>query len=128
MPFRGQIAVPHALLGVALLSSGLCAAQTAPAQGSGTVKTSIRAVGYQLGTTSKIDLKSSSLAPNAAGEATVEAKQGVTRIEAAVAGLVEPTKLGAAEFLTYVVWVVSPEGRASNIGEIQLLTVQARGN
>jgi outer membrane protein OmpA-like peptidoglycan-associated protein len=119
MPFRGQIAVPHALLGVALLSSGLCAAQTAPAQGSGTVKTSIRAVGYQLGTTSKIDLKSSSLAPNAAGEATVEAKQGVTRIEAAVAGLVEPTKLGA-EFLTYVVWVVSPEGRASNIGEIQL--------
>jgi hypothetical protein len=32
---------------------------------------------------------------------------------------VEPTKLGA-EFLTYVLWVVSPEGRAANIGEIQL--------
>ena len=119
MTFRGEIAFRHGFAGLALLSSWLCAAQTTPAQGSGTVRTSIRAVSYQLGTTSKIDLKSGRLAPNAAGEATIEAKQGVTRIEASVAGLAEPTKLGA-EFLTYVLWVVSPEGRASNIGEIQL--------
>ena len=101
MTFRGEIAVRHGFAGLALLSSWLCAAQTTPAQGSGTVRTSIRAVSYQLGTTSKIDLKSGRLAPNAAGEATIEAKQGVTRIEASVAGLAEPTKLGA-EFLTYV--------------------------
>jgi hypothetical protein len=36
-----------------------------------------------------------------------------------VSGLIEPLKLGT-EFLTYVLWVVSPEGRFSNVGEIQL--------
>src|SRR5262249_43834708 len=57
--------------------------------------------------------------PQATGEAKIEAKRGVTNIEAEVAGLIDPGKLGA-EFLTYVLWVVSPEGRATNIGEIQL--------
>jgi outer membrane protein OmpA-like peptidoglycan-associated protein len=101
-----------------IVGFGLFAALPSPAE-SGSVNTSIRAVSYQLGTTSKVDLAPSNLMPQAGGEAEIEAKKGVTNIEVSVSGLSTPTTLGA-EFLTYVVWVVSPEGRASNVGEIQL--------
>jgi outer membrane protein OmpA-like peptidoglycan-associated protein len=65
-----------------------------------------------------VDLKSSGLVPAAAGEAKVEARAAVTTVEAKVQGLVLPTPLGT-EFLAYVVWAVSPEGRAINLGEIR---------
>jgi outer membrane protein OmpA-like peptidoglycan-associated protein len=80
---------------------------------------SIKAIGYQVGgggTT--VDLKSSGLVPAAAGEAKVEARAAVTTVEAKVQGLALPTPLGT-EFLAYVVWAVSPEGRAINLGEIR---------
>jgi outer membrane protein OmpA-like peptidoglycan-associated protein len=80
---------------------------------------SIKAIGYQVGgggTT--VDLKSASLLPGASGEAKVEAKASVTTVEATVRGLKIPTPLGP-EFLAYVVWAVSPEGRAVNLGEIR---------
>jgi outer membrane protein OmpA-like peptidoglycan-associated protein len=83
------------------------------------IKTTIRAVSYELNTDSKVDMKPGDLAPQAKGEAKVEAKKGVTNLEVEIEGLPEPTKMGA-EFLTYVVWVVSPEGTASNVGELQL--------
>jgi outer membrane protein OmpA-like peptidoglycan-associated protein len=86
---------------------------------SGTVKVEIRAVSYQLNTNSKIDMKGTSNAPQAMGDADVQAKQGVTTIDLEVQKLTPATKFGA-EFLTYVAWVVSPDGRASNIGELQL--------
>ena len=88
-------------------------------QQQGSVGKPLRAVGYQLGTNSKVDLAPTELAPQSKGEAEVQAQKGVTRMEIEVEGLIDPTKLGA-EFLTYVVWVVSPEGRASNVGELQL--------
>jgi outer membrane protein OmpA-like peptidoglycan-associated protein len=94
-------------------------AQPSPAPFGGSISQEIRAVSYQIGRTSKVDLRPGTLAPQAVGEATVQAKQGVTNVEVSVSGLVEPTKLGT-EFLTYVAWVVSPEGRATNVGEIQL--------
>jgi outer membrane protein OmpA-like peptidoglycan-associated protein len=84
------------------------------------ISKSIKAVSYQVGGGStKIDLRSTSLAPNAVGEANIEANKGITKVEVEVSGLIEPSKLGA-EFLTFVLWVVSPEGRFSNVGEIQL--------
>jgi outer membrane protein OmpA-like peptidoglycan-associated protein len=92
--------------------------QSSPAQG-GSVAKSIRAVSYQLNASSKVDLAPGDLAPQASGEAKVEAKKGVTNIQVEVGGMPDPTKFGA-EFLTYVLWVVSPEGRANNVGEIQL--------
>jgi len=79
----------------------------------------LRAVSYQLGSSSRVDLKPRTLLPQANGEAQVKANKGVTNIELSVANMAEPTKFGA-EFLTYVVWVVSPDGRASNVGEIAL--------
>ena len=80
---------------------------------------SIKAIGYQVGgggTT--VDLKSSGLVSGASGEAKVEAKASVTTVEAKVSGLKIPTPLGP-EFLAYVVWAVSTEGRAVNLGEVR---------
>src|ERR1035437_9038758 len=67
----------------------------------------------------KIDFRGTSLLPGARGEATVESKQGVTRIDTRMAGLWPATKFGP-EYLTYVMWAVGPEGRATNVGELLL--------
>jgi outer membrane protein OmpA-like peptidoglycan-associated protein len=79
---------------------------------------SVKAVGYRVGDWStKVDLKGTELMSQAAGEAKVEARQGKTNIEVSIKDLAPPTKLGA-EFLTYVLWVVTPDGRSGNTGEI----------
>lgn len=79
---------------------------------------SIKAVGYRVGGWStKVDLKGTELMSQAAGEAKVEARQGKTNIEVSIKNLAQPTKLGA-EFLTYVLWVLTPDGRSGNTGEI----------
>jgi len=79
---------------------------------------SVKAVGYRVGDWStKVDLKGTELMSRAAGEAKVEARQGKTNIEVSIKDLAPPTKLGA-EFLTYVLWVVTPDGRSGNTGEI----------
>ena len=104
---------------VLCLSAGMATAQSQQSEPASAVITrSVKAVGYQVGGGStKVDLKGTDLMSQASGEAKVEAKKGVTTIEADVMGLSQPSKLGT-EFLTYVLWVVSPEGRTSNLGEI----------
>jgi outer membrane protein OmpA-like peptidoglycan-associated protein len=59
------------------------------------------------------------LLPGAVGEARVESKQGFTRVNAKFRDLPLATKFGA-EYLTYVLWSVSTEGRVANIGELLL--------
>ena len=54
----------------------------------------------------------------AAGEAKVESKRGAMEIEVEFSGLDKPTAFGN-EYLTYVLWAISPEGRAVNIGEVE---------
>lgn len=79
---------------------------------------SVKAVGYRVGGWStKADLKGTELMLQATGEARVEARQGKTNIEVSIKNLAQPTRLGA-EFLTYVLWVVTPDGRCGNTGEI----------
>ena len=101
---------------VTLLAGPLTWAQT-PTPSAGTVTMSATAIGYPVGSSTKVDLKGTKSAPAANGEAKVEARQGVTKIEVKVKGLPQPAAMGA-ELLTYVVWVVSPEGRVSNVGEL----------
>jgi outer membrane protein OmpA-like peptidoglycan-associated protein len=67
----------------------------------------------------KIDFRGSALLPEARGEATVESKQGVIKIDARMEKFQPATKFGP-EYLTYVMWAVTPEGRATNIGEVLL--------
>jgi len=84
------------------------------------------ALGYPVNEGSiKVLLKGTPVMPGAKGEAKVEAKQGITHIEAEVEKLEQPGKLGT-QFLTYVLWAVSPDGRTSNLGEI-LINGEGKG-
>src|SRR6266403_6011514 len=67
----------------------------------------------------KIDFRGTALMPEARGEAQVESKQGVIKIDAKMDKLQPATKFGP-EYLTYVMWAITPEGRATNIGEVLL--------
>jgi outer membrane protein OmpA-like peptidoglycan-associated protein len=67
----------------------------------------------------EIGFRGTSLMPAAMGEAKVESKQGVIKINADMQKLEPATKFGP-EYLTYVMWAITPEGRATNVGEILL--------
>jgi outer membrane protein OmpA-like peptidoglycan-associated protein len=67
----------------------------------------------------KIDFRGTALLPDARGEASVESKQGVIKIDARMEKLQPATDYGS-EYLTYVMWAITPEGRATNVGEVLL--------
>ena len=67
----------------------------------------------------RIDFRGTALLPEARGEASVESKQGVIKIDARMEKLQPATKFGP-EYLTYVMWAITPEGRATNVGEVLL--------
>src|SRR5438552_1767596 len=79
-----------------------------------------KAVNYQHrnGSTT-IDFKGTPLMPAARGEAKVESKQGYMEVEVEFDNLQSATRFGP-EFLTYVMWAITPEGRATNMGEVIL--------
>ena len=103
------------------LSAGVAAGQTEQeAPPASQVDKPVKAIGYRIGGgATKIALIATGAIPQAHGEARVEAKTGATSIEAEVAGLAQPTRFGA-EFLTYVLWAVSPEGSTYNLGEMRI--------
>jgi outer membrane protein OmpA-like peptidoglycan-associated protein len=78
----------------------------------------VKAVNYKhrSGAT-KIDFSGTDLMLGANGQAKVESKKGYTEIEVEFGGLEKPTTFGG-EYLTYILWAVSPEGRAINLGEV----------
>ena len=77
-----------------------------------------RAVNYQhRGGATKVDFAGTDLMPKASGEAKVESKKGYIEIEVEFANLQKPTVFGN-EYLTYILWAISPEGRAVNLGEV----------
>jgi outer membrane protein OmpA-like peptidoglycan-associated protein len=79
-----------------------------------------KAINYQHrnGSTS-LGFKGTPLMPAARGEAKVESKQGYTEVEVEFDNLQPATRFGP-EFLTYVLWAITPEGRATNMGEVIL--------
>jgi len=82
------------------------------------VSRTTRAVKYEHrhGST-KIDFEGTTLMPGASGVAEVASKSGAMKIEAEFKGLDKPTSFGT-EYLTYVMWAISPEGRSVNLGEV----------
>jgi outer membrane protein OmpA-like peptidoglycan-associated protein len=82
------------------------------------VSRSVQAVNYKhrSGST-KLDFAGTDLMPSANGEAKVNSKRGSIEIEAEFGDLAKPTTFGN-EYLTYVLWAISPEGRAVNLGEV----------
>lgn len=87
---------------------------------SAVITKSVQAVGYQVGAGStKVDLKGTELMSEANGEAKVEIKSNAGRASVEIEGKsLKPPSTFGAEFLTYVLWAVTPEGRTSNIGEL----------
>src|ERR1700738_1285920 len=82
------------------------------------VSRSVQAVNYKhrSGAT-KLDFAGTDLMGSAEGKAEVNSKRGSIEIDAEFGNLRKPTTFGN-EYLTYVLWAISPEGRAVNLGEV----------
>jgi outer membrane protein OmpA-like peptidoglycan-associated protein len=94
--------------------------QAAPA--SALTTKSATAVGYEVGIGStKVNLVATDLATGANGQAKVQIKSKADRasVDIEVKGLKPASTIGT-EFLTYVLWDVTPEGRTDNLGEVLL--------
>lgn len=65
----------------------------------------------------EVEFRGTDLMPEARGKAKVESRTGRLEIETDVESLREARMYGP-EFLTYVLWAITPEGRAANLGEI----------
>jgi len=82
------------------------------------ISRNVQAVNYRhrSGAT-KVDFAGTDLMPSANGQAKVESKRGSMAIEVELGNLQKPTTFGN-EYLTYILWAISPEGRAVNLGEV----------
>src|SRR5665811_1980289 len=82
------------------------------------VSRTVQAVNYRhRGGATKLNFAGTDLMPAANGEAKVESKKGYIEIEVEFGKLAKPATFGN-EYLTYVMWAISPEGRAVNLGEV----------
>ena len=102
-----------------LATCAILTAQTAmPTYRVDVTARTVKAISYQHRTgETKIDFAGTNLMPNAHGSAKVEGKKGFIAIDAQFRDMPEATQFGA-EYLTYVLWAITPDGRTSNLGEI----------
>lgn len=88
----------------------------------------INAVNYHvLGGKTSVELRGTTLLPLAHGKAEVQILRGATAIHVEV-DKVNPAQRFGPEFLTYVLWAITPDGRANNLGEVQLRGQSAEMN
>jgi outer membrane protein OmpA-like peptidoglycan-associated protein len=115
---------PLVLATVVCIATALAGAQvqtgvSIPAKTNNVVHTT-KAMHYrQQGGSVKVVFQGSQLMPGALGEAKVEGKKTNIEVDAKFEGLEDSTKFGL-EYLTYVLWAVSPQGRAVSLGELTL--------
>ncbi len=82
------------------------------------IQRSLPAVNYgHRSAPTRIDFRGTVLEPDARGGAVVEAKPGAVLVRAKFSGLGNPAKFGP-QYLTYVLWAISPEGQPERLGEI----------
>ncbi|HEY1494161.1 MAG TPA: OmpA family protein [Candidatus Solibacter sp.] len=108
------------VLGITTFSFALTASaqQTVPLYRVTVVQRQVNSVNYQYRSDpTKVDLRGTVLMPHAGGDATVESKRGRTEITAKVHHVLAPGRFGR-EYLTYVLWAITPEGSPHNLGEI----------
>lgn len=104
------------------------AAGTMPIYRANVTARTSKAINYQhRNGATKIDFRGTDLLPGARGEAKVESKQGYIEIEVEFDDLQPATKNGG-EYLTYVMWAITPEGRPSNLGEVLLNGTKSKLN
>ncbi len=124
--FFGALIASAAILAPSAQSGG--APQSSPAAAMHADQTSmyqmilvdrtVKAVKYahRSGST-KIDFEGTDLMAGALGEAKVDSHRGAMEIKVEFQKMLKPTTFGG-EYLTYVLWAISPEGRAVNLGEV----------
>ena len=82
------------------------------------ISRTVQAVNYRHRSgVSEVGFAGTALMPSADGHAKVRSKRGTMEVEAEFGNLTSPTTFGS-EYLTYVMWAISPEGRAVNLGEV----------
>jgi hypothetical protein len=121
------------MMSASFATLGLCLAQVVTVQNTqvermdrtpiyrvNVVSRTAKAVNYRhrSGST-KVDLQGTALMPRAKGDAKVESKQGYLEIDAHFKDMDAPNKYGR-EYMTYVLWAITPEGRPKNLGEVIL--------
>src|SRR5690349_12299456 len=117
---------------LALLIGPLAQAQTAPVQVQrigdnpiykitiNVVERSTTAVNFRhRGGSTRLDFRGTPLLPSAHGEAEIEPRKGYIDIKTEIKDL-EPASRFGPEYLTYVMWAITPEGRPVNLGEVLL--------
>lgn len=105
-------------LAVMLGAIPVIAQDTVPLYNVTVIEHGLQAVNYQYRSgPTEIDFKGTVLLGKAKGHATVESHRGRTEIDAKLQGLTSPQGFGK-EYLTYVLWAISPEGAAHNLGEV----------
>lgn len=110
---------PFVLLSLAFGVSAICQQSgPTPIYRVTVTERTVKAINYQYrnGPT-LIDFRGTVLMPKAKGEAMVDSKQGRTEIDAHLENLDEPQRFGR-EYLTYVLWALTPDGRPHGLGEI----------
>lgn len=116
--------IPAALL-IAFAAIPVRAQQTPPAQANQgayrvtMIPRSILTINYENRNKTEIGFQGSPLMPLAKGSSTVESKGGRIAVNAEFNKMDPPAKFGA-EYLTYVLWAITPEGKATNLGELLL--------
>ena len=131
------------LTGVFLMIGGVLAAQSSQTQSENEIRMAAGATPiYRVTVTQKtakainykhrsgsttIDFRGTELLQGARGEAKVESKQGYIEIEVEFDDL-QPANKHGAEYLTYVLWAITPEGRTSNLGEVLLNGTKSKLN
>ena len=84
------------------------------------VEHSIAAVNYlHRGGSTRIDFNGTPIMAMGKGSAKVESERGVIKINAEFKNMALPSTFGP-EYLTYVLWAISPDGRPVNLGELTL--------
>jgi outer membrane protein OmpA-like peptidoglycan-associated protein len=84
------------------------------------VSRTTKAINYQhRNGTTKIDFRGTELMPSAKGDASVDSRLGSTKVSTHLDHMTPASQFGS-EYMTYVLWAVTPEGRATNLGEVVL--------
>jgi hypothetical protein len=111
----------YLIVGVAGVGPALgqqSADRTVPIYSVTVIQRALKAVNYQRRSgPTFVDLHGTVLLPKAQGQAKVEVRSGYTTIDADFKHIGPPAQFGT-EYLTYVLWAITPDGRSVNLGEV----------
>jgi outer membrane protein OmpA-like peptidoglycan-associated protein len=118
MTMGRTLAAAILILAISLGASPKAFAQeTSPGIININVSRSIQTVNYWARGSTKVDFRGTELSSRSEGEAKIESKNGSLAIEGEFKNLQDPATFGP-EYLVYVLWGITPEGRTTNLGQV----------